>query len=164
MPRNSLTTAERDRLKERLKTLIYAGHSVRVASEMCGIEETTAQKWATRGGWRKEIQQVKQLVSMSEGVPSATTILFDRAVTAKETRNSLSRSALKVAKEIETMNPSEIYATASQFKATVESSAKLAGDWEQDQGNRFAVSLNLNQVVASGQIREVPLGTEIIEV
>lgn len=164
-----LSAADRERLKERLKTLIYAGHNVRSASEMCGMEESTAQKWATRYGWRKEIKQVKALApKSSEGVPTAANILFDLTQTNRQSRAALAQIAnLTVMRKLKAVtedegHPGLLITDASDFAAVTKATAQIAGDWEDASANRFAVSLHLNQLVQGGQIKEIPPGVTVV--
>lgn len=162
------TNVEREAEKQAVKTLYYAGQSLLDAAEAVGVSHDAARQWAVRDGWTKEIQAAKSLVqSRSQAVAPATRIAFDRAKTGKMTRNLLSKAAFRMAREVAHQakaNPLSMFEdNASNFKQLTEAAAKIDGSWEDSSANRFAVSLNLNAIVQSGAIREIPPGAVIEE-
>jgi hypothetical protein len=161
------TRHEKEREKEAAKVMICQGQASADVARALGINHGTLRNWISNEGWSAEIKQAQELMKSRVQNPTiAQRVAFDFAETKKETRSAWARSSLKVAKwaeETAQNTPEVLFEMGSQYKAHVEASAKVAGDWEDASANKYAVALNLNQYVSSGAIREAGEDVRIVE-
>jgi len=85
-----------------------------------------------------------------------TRILYDRLKTGKLTHKLQSKVALKSAKAWLKQPEEVLIEYASGFKASVEAAAKLhPSEYGDEQGQRFAVTLNLASIVKDSRCKEL---------
>ena len=150
------TKQDREAEKQRVKTLYYSGQTLSEAARAVGVTSEVARQWASRHGWTKEIQGVKQLVqSSSHPVTPDLNIAFDLAETNKKSRAALAQIAnLSVTRKLKKLAETEdapgiIIEDASDFAAITKATAQIAGDWEdQGQGNKLAIAINIGQMAS----------------
>ena len=162
------TRMDKEREKEDVKLLVFAGYGVREAARQVGVNEDTACQWSFEGEWMQQLVRIKELANAEKAKSStAENVAFDLARTNKQNRAALAQIAnLTVMRKLKTISEDEEHPgfaidDASDFAATVKANAQIAGDWEQDIGNRFAIGLSINQVINSAQVIKLPAGATI---
>ena len=152
------TRLDKEREKEAVRILYCRGESLADAAKAVDVSYDVVRQWASKEGWRQQVNEAQQLVKRpSQDFTIPQKVAFDFAETKKETRSAFARSSLKVAKwaeETAQSTPEILFEMGSQYKAHVESAAKVAGDWEDSSANKFAVSLNIN-ALPQGQVIDV---------
>ena len=152
------TRLDKEREKEAVRILYCRGESLADAAKAVGVSYDVVRQWASKEGWKQQVNEAQQLVKRpSRDFTIPQKVAFDFAETKKETRFAFARSSLKVAKwaeETAQSTPEILFEMGSQYKAHVESAAKVAGDWESADGNKFAISLNINNL-PPGQVVDV---------
>ena len=161
-PTRIRTKHDVQRQREDVKLLVFAGgHGVREAARIVGVNEDTACKWSAEGQWGEQIKRIKDLVSSGEAsVSTAEKVAFDLAKTNKESRAALAQIAnLSVTRKLKKLAESDdapgiVIEDASDFAAITKATAQIAGDWDSTtDGQKFAVSINIGEMVRDGRIR-----------
>ena len=159
----ALTRTKPDRLqdRERAKLLIFQGHSTRDAAAMLGINENTLRGWSAEGRWQEEIKQLKELalrvverspVSRQQ-IPTAPVqhVAFDLARTNRQTRSLLAKTANRTAKHVAKVAkeaPDAIFSNASDFASLTKASAMIDGSWDEENGSKLAIAINIGQMAS----------------
>ena len=181
--KRALTKFDKERQREDIKLLVFvSGYSIREAARLVGVNEDSACGWAAKERWTAQLQRIREMAQVKQGEEltsgnqttewphskalksTAEVVAFDLAATHRQNRVLLTKGIHKAAVEIgEKMTGEEVVMAAASVKAIVGSAKELDGSWTDSSANRFAVSLNLNQIVSSGLITEIPEGVEVIE-
>lgn len=167
------------REREDTRILVYQGYSVREAARLVGISEATALAWSAKENWLADVQRIRAL-AQSQIQPreeptmqnhqqqshsgTAQSVAYDLAKTNRETRSLLARGIHKAARHIaDGMMPEEMINAGPQVKAIVSSAKEIDGTWQDSSASKFAVSLQINQMVQGGLVQDIPEGAICIE-
>ena len=164
------TKQEREAEKQAVKTLYCAGQSLADAARAVGVTAESARQWAFKERWKDQVSQAQKLAARhSQSVTPQQNIAFDLAATNRQSRAALAQIAnLAVMRKLKSVteddqHPGFAIFDAGDFASTVKATAQIAGDWENASASKFAVSLQLNQIVQSGGIIDAPEGVTIVE-
>ncbi len=176
-------TPSTQREREDTRILVYQGYSVREAARLVGIAEATALQWSAKEGWLADLQRIRALAQSSQvkppdkytmqdhqqqsGSDTAQSVAFDLASTNRQSRAALSQianlTAMHTLKTVTTRPQTIPVESVQDLKALTETAAKIDGSWDDASASRFAVSLNINQMVQSGAIQEIDPSVTYIE-